>query len=334
MRFKKQSVILTTWIYVCFSIGLLFWSPNLMLAQQDPGLSMFQLNALNQNPANAGLRGASFAQLHYRNQWTQYEASIEGPSNLGTQLLSVSLPFSKLNFGVGVLVMSDKTPSGVGQQSMKIQLAYHYTLGEAILSLGLRGGLQGKSFDGRAYRIRDENDPIASQLSGKVISQNQFDLGLGLLYSKDNWQIGLSADHLTSPKFTMDTPQGNMPVNTVAALHGTVEIVLSESLAAMPFAQVRYYSGKVLPELGTRFGYKDLFWLGGSFRLNDAAIGMAGVSLLQQKLDIGYSLDVAMVQAAVKAPLTHEIFVRFQLPSFQSNGIKGLPVRTPRFKIL
>lgn len=334
MRFKKQSVILTTWIYVCFSIGLLFWSPNLMLAQQDPGLSMFQLNALNQNPANAGLRGASFAQLHYRNQWTQYEASIEGPSNLGTQLLSVSLPFSKLNFGVGVLVMSDRTPSGVGQQSMKIQLAYHYTLGEAILSLGLRGGLQGKSFDGRAYRIRDENDPIASQLSGKVISQNQFDLGLGLLYSKDNWQVGLSADHLTSPKFTMDTPQGNMPVNTVAALHGTVEIVLSESLAAMPFAQVRYYSGKVLPELGTRFGYKDLFWLGGSFRLNDAAIGMAGVSLLQQKLDIGYSLDVAMVQAAVKAPLTHEIFVRFQLPSFQSNGIKGLPVRTPRFKIL
>ncbi|MDF0694310.1 PorP/SprF family type IX secretion system membrane protein [Aquirufa ecclesiirivi] len=333
MRFNKLSLILPSWIFVCFGIGLFFWSPS-MLAQQDPGLSMFQLNAINQNPANAGLRGASFAQLHYRNQWTQYEASIEGPGNLGTQLLSVSLPISKLNLGVGLLVMSDKTPSGVGQQAMKIQLAYHYTIGEAIFSVGLRGGLQSKSFDGRAYRIRDDNDPIASQLSGKVISQNQFDLGLGLLYSKDNWQIGLSADHLTSPKFTLDTPQGNMPVNLVAALYGSAEIVLSENLAAMPFAQVRYYSNRILPEVGSRFGYKDLFWLGASYRLNDAAIGMAGVSLLQQRLDIGYSLDVSMVQAAVKAPLTHEIFVRFQLPSFQSNGIKGLPVRTPRFKIL
>ncbi|CAM3340947.1 PorP/SprF family type IX secretion system membrane protein [Aquirufa ecclesiirivi] len=333
MRFNKLSLILPSWIFVCFGIGLFFWSPS-MLAQQDPGLSMFQLNAINQNPANAGLRGAYFAQLHYRNQWTQYEASIEGPGNLGTQLLSVSLPISKLNLGVGLLVMSDKTPSGVGQQAMKIQLAYHYTIGEAIFSVGLRGGLQGKSFDGRVYRIRDDNDPIASQLSGKVISQNQFDLGLGVLYSKDNWQIGLSADHLTSPKFTLDTPQGNMPVNLVAALHGSAEIVLSDNLAAMPFAQVRYYSNRILPEVGSRFGYKDLFWLGASYRLNDAAIGMAGVSLLQQRLDIGYSLDVSMVQAAVKAPLTHEIFVRFQLPSFQSNGIKGLPVRTPRFKIL
>lgn len=333
MRFNKQLLLLPSWFYVCLGILLLFVGPSL-LAQQDPGLSMFQMNAVYQNPANSGLRGASFAQLHYRNQWTQYEATVEGPGNLGTQILSASLPISKLNLGVGLLVMSDKTPSGVGQQSMKIQLAYHYAIGEAMLSAGLRGGLQGKSFDGRVYRIRDENDPIASQLSGKVISQNQFDLGFGLLYSKDNWQIGLSADHLTSPKFTMDTPQGNMPMNMVAAIHGSAELILSESLAAMPFAQVRYYSGKILPELGTRFGYKDLFWLGGSFRLNDAAIGMAGVSLLQQKLDIGYSIDVSLVQAAVKAPLTHEIFVRFQLPSFQSSGIKGLPVRTPRFKIL
>ena len=35
MRFNKQ-LVLPSWIFVCFGIGLLFWSPT-MLAQQDPG---------------------------------------------------------------------------------------------------------------------------------------------------------------------------------------------------------------------------------------------------------------------------------------------------------
>lgn len=333
MRFQKHLASVPAFTVLCFCIVWLLGGLNIY-AQQDPGLSMFHLNSINQNPANSGLRGASFAQLHYRNQWTQYEATVEGPGNLGTQLLAVSLPISKMNLGVGLIVMSDKTPSGVGQQGMKLQVAYHYAIGEAILSMGIRGGLQGKSFDGRVYRIRDDNDPIASQLSGKVISQNQFDVGAGIIYSKDNWQVGLSADHITSPKFTMDTPQGNLAVPLIAAVHGSAELALSENFSVMPFGQLRYYSGRFLPELGSRLGFKDMFWAGGSFRLNDAAIAMAGLSLLRQKLDIGYSLDVSVVQAAVKAPLTHEIFVRFQLPSFQPNGIKGLPVRTPRFKIL
>ena len=315
------------WLFIAF--GLISLTS---LGQQDPGLSMFSLNNANLNPAFVGWRNETSVQMHVRNQWTGYESTQDGSGSLGTQLLTASMPLGILNAGIGFLYMSDKTPSGAGIQTVRLQLAHHYSLGSGLISTGIRMGLQSKSFDGRVFRVRDSNDPLALELSGKTVSQFLPDFGLGVLYSKDNWNAGISIDHLTSPTYTFNSNTAAMPLLTVFTAHAGAEILVNTSFDFLPFGQVRYYSGKLLPELGGRVEFRDMFWVGSSFRLNDAAIGMMGVSLLNNRLNIGYSVDYTLVNLEAKSLLTHEVFIKFNLPTFKLR-VQSVPIKTPRFKI-
>lgn len=313
--------------------GLSFCFIQLTLfAQQDPGLSMFSLNKINLNPAFSGLNGESFAQIHYRNQWSQYQSTYDGAGNLGTQIAGISLPIPKINLGGSIFYLSDNTPSGVSQQMINLQVAKHFEIGGGQLSAGLRVGIASKSFDGRVFKPRDNNDPIIDPLLGKSISQSLPNVGFGIIYSKNNYVIGLNADHINSPSFSFLTNASTVlkPIYTV---HANIDFILSSSIEIQPFASVRYYSGRFLPEGGARVQLFDAFWLGGSYRWNDAIIGMIGFSALKQKLDIGYSLDNTLINSAVKAPLSHEIFIKFLLPNLKTPA-KRVPIKTPRFKIL
>lgn len=302
------------------------------LGQQDPGLSMFSLNSSYLNPAFAGWRDETSVQLHIRNQWSSYESTNDGSGNLGTQILTASLPLGIFNTGIGFYFMSDKTPSGVGMQTVRLQLAHHYRLGSGLISTGIRFGMQAKSFDGRTFRVRDSNDPLALEVSGKSVSQSLPDFGFGMVYSKDHWNAGISIDHLSSPTYTFSSNVVAMPLNMVFSAHASAEILVNTSFDFLPFGQIRYYSGKILPELGARVEYRDMFWVGGSFRLNDAAIGMVGLSLMNNRLNLGYSLDYTLVNLDTKSLLSHEVFVKFNLPTFKL-GVQAVPIKTPRFKI-
>jgi type IX secretion system PorP/SprF family membrane protein len=303
-----------------------------LLAQQDPGLSMFSFNTITLNPALAGLQGESYAQIHYRNQWTQYQSTYDGSGNLGTQIAGISLPISKFNAGASIFYLSDKTPSGVGQQMLNLQFSKHFQLGVGTISAGVRLGLNSKSFDGRVYKPRDENDPVIDPLLGKSVSQSLPNIGFGFVYSLDNFRFGINGDHLNSPSYTFQSAS-NSTLKPVFTAHSSVNILISSLIEVEPFAQVRYYSSNFLPEMGARVKLFDAFWVGGSYRLNDAVVGMVGVSAFKQKLDIGYSLDNTLVNTTVKAPLSHELFIRFNLPSFKGSSM-GIPIKTPRFKIL
>ena len=224
------------WLFL--ALGLISFAT---LGQQDPGLSMFSLNNANLNPAFAGWRNETSVQLHVRNQWSGYESTQDGSGSLGTQLLSASMPLGILNAGIGFLYMSDKTPSGVGMQTVRLQLAHHYSLGSGLISTGIRMGMQAKSFDGRVFRVRDSNDPLALELSGKTVSQSLPDFGLGVVYSKDNWNAGISMDHLTSPTYTFNSTATAMPLTTVFTAHAGAEILMNTSFDFLPFGQIRYY---------------------------------------------------------------------------------------------
>ncbi len=303
-----------------------------LLAQQDPGLSMFSFNQITLNPAFSGLNGESYAQIHYRNQWSQYQSTYDGAGNLGTQMAGISLPIPKINIGASLFYMSDYTPSGVGQQFVNLQLAKHFQLGGGQFSAGLRLGLSSKSFDGRVFKPRDVNDPIIDPLSVKSVSQSLPNIGLGIIYSKDNYNLGFNVDHLNAPNYTFQSAASSV-LKPIYTIHADVDLSISTAIQIQPFAALRYYSGRFLPEGGTRVKLFDAFWIGGSYRWNDAVIGMIGFSALKQKLDIGYSLDNTLVNPTVKAPLSHELFIKFLLPSFKS-ATKGIPIKTPRFKIL
>ena len=319
----------------CFSLlvgAFLLFTTFASFAQQSPQYSIFSANSNIINPAFSGWKSNNYVALQIRDQWSGYTTSNDGSGTLGTTWLSGSFGISPRG-GLGIQFYADKTPSGVSQQLIQLQGAYHLAKGDGQWSFGLSFGLQTKAFDGRVFRVRDPNDPLATLLSGSAVSQTQPDLGAGAVYSTDSWQIGLTADHLTAPKFDFNGGTASMPLDRVFALHGSAEIPLSDYFDLLPYALVRYYSGQIVPETGARFFYNKLIYAGAAYRNGDAAMGLVGVSILQNKLDIGYSMDIATSNTLNKKPLSHEVFLRFRIPE-RTLRQKPAPIRTPRFRIL
>jgi type IX secretion system PorP/SprF family membrane protein len=319
----------------CFSlpVGAFFlFIATASFAQQSPQFSIFSANSNIVNPAFSGWKSNNYVALQIRDQWTGYTTSNDGSGTLGTTWLSGSFGISPKG-GLGVQFYSDKTPSGVSQQLIQFQGAYHLSKGNGVWSFGLSLGLQTKSFDGRAFRVRDPNDPLATLLSGSAVSQTQPDFGLGAVYSMDSWQLGVTADHLTAPNFDFNGGTASMPLDRVFALHGSAEVPLSDYFDLLPYALVRYYSGQIVPEGGARVYYNKLIYAGAAYRNADAAMGLVGVSVLQNKLDIGYAIDITTANSLNKKPLSHEVFLRFRIPE-RTIRQKPAPIRTPRFRIL
>ena len=325
----------TSLVNWCFSLPVgmfLLFIATVSFAQQSPQFSIFSANSNIVNPAFSGWKTNNYVALQIRDQWSGYTTSNDGSGRLGTTWLSGSFGISPKG-GLGVQFYSDKTPSGVSQQLIQFQGAYHLTKGNGLWSFGLSLGLQTKAFDGRAFRVRDPNDPVANLVSGSAVSQTHPDFGLGAVYSTDTWQLGVTADHLTAPRFDFDGGTASMPLDRVFALHGSAEIPLSDYFDLLPYALVRYYSGQIVPEGGARVYYNKLFYAGVAYRNGDAAMGLVGVSILQNKLDIGYSMDITTSNALNKKPLSHEVFLRFRIPE-RTIRQKPAPIRTPRFRIL
>jgi type IX secretion system PorP/SprF family membrane protein len=301
-------------------------------AQQSPQFSIFSANSNLVNPAYSGWKSNNYIALQVRDQWSGYTTSTDGSGTLGTSWLTGSFSIAK-QAGLGIQFYTDKTPSGVAQQLFQLQGAYHLPRANGMWSFGLSAGLHTKSFDGRTFRVRDPNDPVANLISGSPVNQTQPDLGLGVVYSTDTWQLGLTADHLNAPAFDFDGGTASMPLDRVFAVHGSAEIPLSDYFDLLPYALVRYYSGQIVPEGGARVYYNKLIYLGAAYRNQDAAMGLVGVSILQNKLDIGYALDITTSNALNKKPLSHEVFLRFRIPERKVKQ-KLAPIRTPRFRIL
>ncbi len=307
----------------CISKGL--------YAQQNPGLSLYHLNTLYVNPAAAGAGRDAYIQAHYRNQWTSYETTQDGSGNLGTSIVGLSLPLNFQHLGMGLIVMNDKTPSGVGQQVVRLQLAYHLPLvNGGQLAFGFGFGMQSKSFDGRIFRVRDLNDPLAEALSGKQVSQSMPDLNAGIMYTTDFLEMGLSVSHVNQSAYDFGSPNLKLTNDLISTVHAKANLSLNEQFELNPFAQVNYYRGVILPQMGAKIKYRDQFWLGTAYRWNDAATVMAGMSMLGNRLDLAYAMDVSVINSAIKSTLSHELMLRFVLPSFQTSS-RFVPIKTPRF---
>ena len=318
--------------YSLFIGGTFLFCSFPTFAQQNPQFSIFSANSNLINPAFSGWKSENYVAVQFRDQWSGYTTTTDGTGNLGTSWVSGSFGITP-QIGVGILFYSDKTPSGVSQQSFRVHGAYHLNRTEGMWSFGLSIGTQSKTFDGRNFRLRDPNDPVATFVSGTAVSQTLPDFGLGVVYSRGDWQAGLQVDHLSSPTFTMDGNTVSMPLNRFISLHGSKEIALSDYFDVLPYGLLRYYSGNLVPEAGARVYYNKLFYLGAGYRNGDAAMGLVGVSMLDRKLDVGYAIDISTSNALIKSYLSHEISLRYRIPE-RSTKTKAAPIRTPRFRIL
>ena len=317
--------------YIFLTIFIL--SSATTFAQQDAQLSQYMFNPLYINPAAAGMDGVTKFQLHYRNQWSGYQTSLDGNGSLGTQIFTASMPLNGLRSGIGIQFVNDKTPSGAGYQNMLLSYSYQINLSSgAIVSIGAKGGFHTKSFDSK-FRPRETGDPIVDALTGSV-NQTKADFSVGALYKAANYQVGASFNHVNSPVYSFGPDKtGAYSIKQALNLTASFDYYLNDDIKVSPMALWKTDFNTNVLEGGAIFTYADRYWLGGSYRLNDAGIIIAGISMLNNNaLRLGYSLDLTTVGATAKAPLSHEILLSYAIPAPRLLAGKKTLVRTPRFR--
>lgn len=314
-------------------LSVFIFSSSATFAQQDAQLSQYMFNPLYINPAAAGMDGVTRFQLHYRNQWSDYQTTFDGSGSLGTQIFTASMPLNGLHSGIGIQFVNDKTPSGAGYQNMLLSYSYQIGLSNGgVVSIGAKGGFHTKSFDSR-FRPRDTGDPIVDALTGSI-NQTKADFSVGAIYKTANYQIGASLNHVNTPKYSFGTDNsGQYAIKQVLNLTAIYDYYLNDDIKVSPMALWKTDFTTNVLEGGAIFTYADKYWLGGSYRLNDAGIIIAGISMLKDNaLRFGYSLDLTTVGATAKAPLSHEILLSYAIPAPRLLAGKKTPVRTPRFR--
>jgi type IX secretion system PorP/SprF family membrane protein len=242
-------------------------------AQQDPQLTNWMFDRLSFNPAAAGIDKMHSLTGFYRSQWMSYPGqpvtflgNYNGLYNFGGQ-----------NIGLGFSLFSDQ----LGQETNtlgRLSAAYLKNINGGTFSAGLSLGFLGKKL-GKNWICSDPTDPTCG-LDGAVpksnLAQNTFDLGLGIMYYKENnYYVGVSATHLTAPQLDKLSMQAarhfyvmggkNFALNTADPMVVRTNVLLKTDAKATPTV-----------DINANLLWNDMAWGGISYRPGDAIAPMAG----------------------------------------------------------
>lgn len=283
------------------------------VAQNDIQFSNYMFSEITYNPAMAGNSGTLDGVLLHRQQWTGFDQAPQ------TQLLSVHSYVDKLSGGVGLNVINDK----LGYEhslNLKLMYAYHLRLNDkSHLSFGLGFGMVNRTLNGADLiydDMTDENGVYVNETKTKP------DFDFGLAYASEKFSIGVSSTHIDQPlnKATV------LKVPRHYYVYAKYKFEASEKINIIPSVKVRSSGFITQFDVSALMFYANRFYVGASFRLDDAVIGHVGVDITKN-FRIGYSYDYNSGAVKSYSGGSHEIVL---LASFDVTK-KIIPTKTPRF---
>ena len=299
--------------------------------QNDPLFSHYMFNPSYYNPGWLGDVKSSFATFHHRTQWAGYTTSFDGSGGAPiSQLMSFALPISGRLSTAGVNFIHDQ----VGIEStvkMQVGAAYTFDLKKGQLSVGMMPTLINRTLRFDELRFENPGDPLNT---GTRESQSRPDLAAGVFYnSVDGFFAGIGVDHLLSPSLISIEASGSQisgKLESVYYFHGGKRMDLNRDLELVPTFLLKTSFGGYSLDVSGVLNYRQTMWGGLSYRSAESAVLLLGYNFLENKaLKVGYSFDYVVQNQDVKRPTSHEIFVRYEMPSLILGGRK--PVKTPRF---
>lgn len=303
-------------------------------AQQLPHYTQYILNNYILNPALSGIENYTDLKLSARDQWVGLDGAPQ------TFYLTVSMPIGKKDYktsatsynvpgenprgssywqnytasephhGVGLMIVNDKTGL-YSRFSADVSYAYHIGISSRTnLAMGFAGGFSKISYDRTRATPADPVDPALGSLSSDIYKIKP-DLSAGLwLYSADYF-VGVSAQQILPQKVVFGVD--SLGYKLVPHLFATAgyRFLLSEDVNAIPSIMVKYVS-PTNPQfdINIKLQYRDLLWVGGSYRLQNGYAGMLGLNV-GNTFNIGYAYDFTKTEINTASKGTHEIVVGF-----------------------
>jgi type IX secretion system PorP/SprF family membrane protein len=304
------------------------------LAQQRPQHTQYFQNNFILNPAVAGIENYMDVRSSYRTQWvgmegapTTFYTSLHtalnkndrnaphlsmrsGRSSGRTSANKNNRFYVKPHHGFGAVAQMDK--AGLLKTfSLNLNYAYHIPITENLnLSSGLSAGLLQYRLNKQALNLQVPDDPF---VAGEIANMNKFDLGVGIwLYSR-NFYMGLSGMQLLRGSAANNDrgPLSELQKHYYAT--GGVRFDLSELITLTPSVMVKMSeNGEMMVDLNAKGIYSERFWVGASYRRNDAFAGMVGV-FVNHVLDVSYSYDMTTSDVSRVSANSHEVVIGFKL---------------------
>lgn len=286
---------------------------------QDPNFSQFFASPLTLNPALTGKFDGVFRVAgNYRNQWPSFSNAYTTETvSLDAGILKNRIPeFDQ--FGVGVMLFSDKAGEGGALQNNFIALstAYHKSLDENgynQLGLGFQGTFVNKRLDVTKVHFEDQLTSLGfTGVTSEVFSQQQvnlsyFDVNMGLLYNgstdgNNNFYVGASMYHVNRPKESFQGGQyildprvtfqagGKLPVGQYDAIHFSA----IHSMQANAFNTV--IGGAYMMNLNQDESTPTNLYLGTWIRFGDAIIPYVGFEFGEFHIGATYDVNVSSLK--------------------------------------
>lgn len=289
---------------------------SVSFAQQDPQFTQFMHSKLIYNPGYAGTSEAICANVLYRKQWVNF------PGAPTTGLLSFDMPIGQLPLAIGLNVMNDQI--GFDKTLFaRLALSYNRRIGAGVLGVGIDGGILQKQFNGTwitpdGANVQDNSIPNWQANGQAVANPNlnklSYDLGFGVFYSIANkMYVGLSSTHLTAQDLRVTDS-----VKFALARHyyvvGGYTFNLGEGgiHGINPNVKVKTDAASTQLDLNLTYIYDQRYWVGVSYRMQDAIAPMIGARFLQDRsLKVGYSYDVTTSKIKGYSSGTHEIMLGY-----------------------
>lgn len=307
-------------------------------AQQKPHYTQYILNQYIINPALTGIENYTDIKISHRHQWAGIQdAPVTtyltlhtpiGKKDYRTSATSFAVPgenprgqaywenytAAEPHHGVGLQVINDRT-GPLNHFSAYATYAYHIGISpRTSLAAGFGAGLTNISLNTDKLQFQVPVDPAV--YNSGVINTLRPDFMAGLyLYSADYF-IGLSAQQLIPQKVifadnAVKKEEGRI-VPHVFATAG-YRFLVGEDFNFIPSVLVKYIHP--LPpqvDVNAKLQYRDLLWIGASYRTEDGFAGMAGLNI-SNTFNVGYAYDHTISGLNSFSKGTHEIMVGFVL---------------------
>lgn len=306
-------------------------------SQQLPQYSQYMHNLYVINPAAAGMHDHLDINMSFRQQWTgiddaprTYYLSATGALGKRDQPLqrSMAIPISrpdlyrsltpqggkrKLKHGLGGIAMVDEY--GAFQRTMaNLGYALHIPIGKKYYaSIGASIGWAGWQFDNSGINLENPGDDTYNQFIGTGDRANLFDLNLGAMIYSDDLFLGYGLYQIMQNPLNFGGPATDAQLADHHYIVAGYRIGVSDNFGITPSAMVKNQGpAPVSFDVNLKFDLHRKYWLGVSYRHEDAAVAMLGLTIADL-IRVGYSYDYTLSDLNTFSNGSHEIILGLML---------------------
>jgi type IX secretion system PorP/SprF family membrane protein len=287
-------------------------------AQQLPFYSQSYFNPFLYNPAATGVSGETNAFLLHRSQFSGISG---GPV---TNAFTVDGFMDDKNIGLGLSIFNDVQDIN---ERLGIYTSYAYRLklnDDMQLRFGLSLGFLDNRIDFSKAIVKDNSDPM---MFSQLQRRSGLDGNIGVSFNWKDLRVGVSVPQLFGQRMEFSNYDTRAYYQLNRHYLGTVsyKYVVSETqqIALEPMAMVRYLPNTPIQyDINMMASWKDMIWLGASYRSN-YAVGVNARLKLFGNLSAGYAYDILISPLKTSAGISHEFMLGYRFGQMQSGASTG-----------